>query len=425
MGRSSGAFQDFRAVREPKPSMKKDIRSPSGASYLILGAGKQGLAAAYDAALFGQARRVVLADGHFSAAKQGVARLKKLIGPALKNQKVSLSAVRIDARKKSSLKNAMRGHQAVLSALPYYLNETAAQAAIESGVHYCDLGGYFDSTRRIMKLDAKARKAGVTLITDCGVSPGMCNSLAVCGIEHLSVTTDVSIYCGGLPQNPRPPLGYKIVFNLEGVIGNYFGKAYVLKDCKVALVPSFSGREELDFGAELGTLEAVVTGGATSTCPWTFEGHIQNYTYKTLRYPGHYDKVQALKDLGLFETEPVLVNGQWVRPRDLFVAVAGPRLNFPDDRDLLVLKVSVRGQRDGRRAEAVYDVVDYFDPATGFTAMQRTTGFSAAVVLEMLALGQIHKRGFVPLEKAVPGRAFFSEIRRRGIKVKETIRDLH
>lgn len=396
----------------------------SEASYLILGAGKQGLAAAYDAIVYGQARRVTLADSRLEAARQGVLRLKKLAATELRRNGIALSAVTIDARKKSSLKSAMRGHDAVLSALPYYLNETAAQAAIETRTHYCDLGGYFESTRKIMKLDKKAQKAGVALITDCGVSPGMCNSLAVCGIEQLSVASEVHIYCGGLPQNPRPPLGYKVVFNLEGVIGNYFGKAYVLKDGKVALIPSFSGREELDFGAPLGKLEAVVTGGATSTCPWTYEGRIRSYDYKTLRYPGHYDKIQAIKDLGLLETEPVRVSGSEVRPVDVFVAAAGPRLSFPDDRDLLVLKVIVRGQRDGRRMEIVYDVLDYYDPKTGFTAMQRTTGFSAAVVLEMLALGSIRKTGFVPLEKGVPGRAFFSEIRRRGIQVKETIRDL-
>ena len=122
--------------------------------------------------------------------------------------------------------------------------------------------------------EGRARRAGVTLIPDCGVAPGMCNSLAACGIEQLTRTDEVHMYCGGLPQKPRPPLGYKIVFNLEGLLGNYFGKAYVLEKGRVKQVPSFSGREEMRFGPPLGRLEAVITGGATSTCPWTYKGKI-------------------------------------------------------------------------------------------------------------------------------------------------------
>ena len=229
------------------------------------------------------------------------------------------------------------------------------------------------------------------------------------------------MYCGGLPMDPKPPLGYKAVFNLEGVLGNYFGSAYVLKDGKVKLVPSFSGLEKIDFGEPLGNLEAVVTGGATSTCPWTYRGDIQNYDYKTLRYPGHYEKIQAMKDLGLLETEPVDFNGKKIVPRKFFVHLAEPRLKFEGDRDLLVMKIVVSGVKDGRPTRIVYDLLEYEDPDTGFTAMQRTTGFSAAVILEMLAQGRVPSKGVVPVEKAVPGVTFLEEIRRRGIIVTESV----
>lgn len=391
-------------------------------SYAVLGAGKQGVAAAYDLILYGDASRVTLADGSGVLAKAGIIRLQRMLGSHIEKNKIALAHAEVNGARKYPLRHVIKGHEAVLSALPYYLNPAAAEAAISAGAHYADLGGHFDTTREILNLDAEAKKAGVTLIPDCGVSPGMCNSLAVCAMEKLSSVQDIVIYCGGLPQKPRPPLGYKLVFNLEGVLGNYFGKAYVLQDGKVKLAPAFSGREELDFGEPLGKLEAVVTGGATSTCPWTFRGKARNYVYKTLRYPGHYEKIQLLKDLGLLETTPVTVNGQEVVPRQVFVAMAGPRLHFPDDRDLLILKVVARGQKDGKKAEAVYEVLDHYDPKTGFTAMQRTTGFSAAVVLEMLAKGAIQARGVAPLEKSVPAKAFLEEIRRRGIEVKESVR---
>ncbi len=392
-----------------------------GYSYLILGAGKQGVAAAYDVAVYGQARRVTLADCSTPLVKEGVSRLKKLLGSKLKQNRVTIEGRRTDCRNRGALSQAMRGHNAVLSALPYYLNPEAARAAIIAKIHYCDLGGYFESTREILKMDLKARNAGVSLVPDCGVSPGMCNSLAACGIAALDRATDVHMYCGGLPINPKPPLGYKVVFNFEGVLGNYFGDAYVLKDGKIELVPSFSGREVIDFGAPLGKLEAVVTGGATSTCPWTYEGTIKNYDYKTLRYPGHYDKVLAMKELGLLETTPVKWNGRKIIPRKFFASLAEPKLKFPGERDLLVMKVIVLGAKNGRPARISYDLLEYEDTETGFTAMQRTTGFSAAVVLASLAGGQIFDRGFVPVEKALPGPFFLEEIRKRGILVQEIL----
>jgi lysine 6-dehydrogenase len=391
----------------------------TGFSYIVLGAGKQGVAAAFDILRFGRASRLTLADSAPELAKKSVQRLRRFLDR--QRSQIFLTSTGVDGRREASLKNAFKGHQAVLSALPYYLNPGAAKAAIAAKVHYADLGGHFDTTREILKLDSKAKKAEVTLIPDCGVSPGMSNSLALRGIEQLDETSEVRIYCGGLPQNPQPPLGYKIVFNLEGVLGNYFGKAYVLRDGKVALLPSFSDKEEIDLGPPLGKLESFVTGGATSTCPWTFQGKIRTYEYKTLRYPGHHEKIQTLKDLGLLETAPVQVDGCRVIPRRFFVALAEPRLRFPDERDLLAMRVIVRGRKNQKGREIRYDVLEYFDPETGFTAMQRTTGFSAAVVLEMLAQGIIRQRGVVPVERAVPSLIFLEEIRKRGIEVKETV----
>jgi lysine 6-dehydrogenase len=391
-------------------------------SYLIVGAGKQGVAAAYDAVKFGGARRLVLADASAEAARSGLAKIRRLLAAHISRQKTELRAAVFDARDKKSLQALMKGHTALLSAVPYYLNPLIARAAIAAGVHYCDLGGYFDMTRELRKLDGQAKKAGVALIPDCGVSPGLCNSLAAAALERLDRAEHVRMYCGGLPQKPKPPLNYKIVFNLEGVIGNYFGKTYILRRGKVRLAPSFADYETINAGRPLGTLEAVMTGGATSTCPWTFKGKLKTMEYKTLRYPGHFEKFRLLKDLGLLEGKPIDVKGRPVSPRDVFVAAAGPRLAFPDDRDWLVMRVHAQGKKGGRPTEVIFDVLDAYDPATGFTAMQRTTGFSAAIVLEALARGQIRRRGCVPLETALPGSRVLEETLRRGIKIRETVR---
>jgi lysine 6-dehydrogenase len=192
----------------------------------------------------------------------------------------------------------------------------------------------------------------------------------------------------------------------------------------VTLVPALSERESINWGAPLGTLEAAMTGGATSTCPWTFRKKVRNYEYKTLRYPGHYDKIEAFRDLGLFDSHPVEVNGSKVVPKDFFIKVVGPRLQSSKNRDLLVLRVLVRGKKNGKAIEVIQDVLEYADPKTNFSAMQRTTGFSAAIVLEMLAQRQIAQTGVVPLEKAVPARLFLQEIKKRNIKIKERIQEI-
>jgi lysine 6-dehydrogenase len=228
------------------------------------------------------------------------------------------------------------------------------------------------------------------------------------------------MYCGGLPENPRPPLGYKLVFNLEGVLGNYFGKAYVLRDGEIGEDEPLSRRQTLEVDG-VGRLEAAVTGGATATAAWTWKGKLRSYDYKTLRYPGHWDRIETLRDLGLLDEKPVAVGRGKVSPRDVFVACAEERLRFPDDRDLLVQRVIVAGEKGGRPARAVYNLLDRFDPATGFTAMQRTTGFSAAAVLAMAARGSIKEAGVLPLEAVVPPFEFIEELRRRGVAVKEDV----
>jgi lysine 6-dehydrogenase len=392
-----------------------------GRAYIVLGAGHQGVAAAYDIARYGHATRVTLADASLPLARSAVEKVKALLGVELTRNGTTLAARRVDGRRSTDLVKAIDGHCGVLSALPYFLNPTAARAAIVARAHYVDLGGHFDTTQEILKLDRTAQKAAVTLTPDCGVAPGLCNALATRGMSRLDKTDEIRMYCGGLPQKPHPPLGYKLVFNMEGVLGNYFGNAYEIKHGRVALGPSFGGKEELDFGPPLGRLEAFVTGGATSTCPWTFEGRVQTLTYKTLRYPGHHEKIETLRGLGLFESDPIRLDSQWVSPRRLFIKLAEERLRFPGEKDLLVMRVKVRGEKDGVAKQVVYDMLEYEDPSTGFTAMQRTTGFTAAIVLEMLVLKEVEKPGVVPLEKLISPKTYLDAVRQRGFAITETI----
>lgn len=396
-------------------------KQPEGARYVVLGAGRQGVAAAYDLAINGGSSSLTLADSDPGAAKAAVLKIRGLL-PAKIRSGFRLESVSLDASRPFLLTKLLKGSDAVLSALPYRLNPAAAEAAIEAKVHYCDLGGHLETTRKILRLDGRARRAGITLIPDCGLAPGLSNLLAVRGMERLDISREVVIYCGGLPQHPRPPLNYKTVYSLEGLLGIYLGKAAVLRKGRVAEIPALTEHEELEFGPPLGRLEAFVTGGGTSTCPWSFEGRLSSYEYKTLRYPGHFEKIRFLLEMGLLDEKPLEVDGLKVSPRSLFIQAAKSRLSFSKDKDLVVLRVIVRGFKAERPGEICYDLLDLQDQDTGFSAMERTTGFSTAVVLKMLAGGRIKERGAVPPEKSVPAAEFLREMRGRGFEILETFR---
>lgn len=391
----------------------------AGKTYIVLGAGQQGVAAAFELALNGDAARVTLADASLPVARAGAQRIKKLL-TARGARPPRLSIITVDGRRESDLYKRIRGHDGVLSALPYSLNVAVARAAIAARAHYVDLGGHFDTTQDILRLDRPAQKMGIALSPDCGLAPGLCNSMAAHGIQRLENVSEVRMFCGGLPEHPVPPLGYKRVSHLEGVLDSYFGTTYVLKNGQVTQIKGFSEKEDIAFDAPLGTLEAFVTGGATSTAPWTYEGRVRSYSYKTLRYPGHFDKIMTLKQLGLLDEKPVSVDGHGVVPQQFFLTLAQTTLAHPDVRDLVVLRVIVRGEQVGQKMEIIYDLLEYEDPKTGFSAMQRTTGFPAAIALEMLVTGVVRTQGIAPLERAFSPMTYLDAIQRRGLRIRET-----
>ncbi len=392
-----------------------------GYRYVILGAGRQGTACAYDLAHFGEAEEILLADAQPQFSEKAVERLRSLLasGP-----KVAIRPCTASVQDHNALVSALKGAHALLSAVPYYLNPQVARAAISAGVSMCDLGGDTPTVFEERRLHDQAIAAGVTIIPDCGLAPGMNNLLAVYGMERLDRADSVQIRCGGLPQVPVPPLGYRLVFNLEGLLNNYFGKAYVLRDGHVTEIESFTEREEIVFPSPLGRCEAFVTAGATSTCPWTFEKKLNHYDYKTVRYPGHYEQIKLLFELGLLDTRPVRVRGVEIVPRDLFVKVVGDRISHRDIPDLVVLRVTCQGKKAGRPTEVILDLMEFYDEHTGFLAMERTTGYAAAIVLAMLARREIKNPGVLSLETAVSSTRFVEELRRRGMKVKETVRPM-
>jgi lysine 6-dehydrogenase len=354
-----------------------------------------------------------MADIHEANANRAADWINRLI------KKPIAKAVKVDVTDHAALVAILKNFNGVFSATSYKFNLGITKASIESGCHMIDLGGNTQVVFEQLKLTEQAILKGITIIPDCGLAPGLGNTLAAYGISKLDSTTDVEIRCGGLPQKPKPPLGYKLVFSIQGLTNEYFGKAAILRNGEVTEIPTFSELENLEFSAPVGKCEAFVTTGGSSTCPWTFKTRLKNYDYKTVRYPGHFEKIKCILDLGLLDEEPVDVQGVKVSPREVFHTVVPKKIEFPNDRDLVVLRTICRGISNGRPQTLTYDLIDFHDEATGFSAMERSTAFPAALVL-MLSVRDKNKKGVVPLETGLDNDLFMSEIGQLGLKIKSS-----
>jgi len=382
-------------------------------SYIVLGAGRQGTAAAYDLARFGEADRITVADSELERARSAADRVNQLTG-----RKV-VDAIALDVRDNGAVGRAIHGHHVVLSAVPYFHNLRLTKIAIDQHVSFCDLGGHTDTVRQQHALGGEAKQAGVRVVPDCGLGPGMGNNLAVYAMGLVGEAEHVYMYDGGLPQNPQPPWNYALTFNIEGLTNEYYGGMTVLRDGKLQHLPCFTEFEMVDV-PPLGQLEAFLIAGGVSTAPWTFQGKLQTYQLKVLRYPGTFAQLKAFSDLGLFDLKPVRVGESEVVPRHLFHALYEPQVRVEDDKDVCIVRVVARGKKNGKPSEAVVELIDYYDAATGFTAMQRTTGWHLAIVAAMLAKKET-PLGSIPLEVAVPGEALVREGRRRGFQITERV----
>jgi len=381
-------------------------------AYGVLGAGRQGTAAAYDLAVHGGAARLVMADRDAGAARTAADRLNRLLGRDL------VEAATVDASDRRSLGRFLNPLDAFVCAVPYAFLLPCTRAAIAAGTGMVDMGGHTDTVLAQLAMYPEARQGGVAVVPDCGMGPGMNNTLGLYAMELLRARgitpRRVHLWDGGLPRDRSGPWGYRLCFNLEGLTNEYDGQALVLRDGRLTRVDTLTELEEVEFDG-LGRLEAFVTSGGTSTVPFAFEGILEVYDNKTLRYPGHLAAFKAFKDLGLFGREPLRVGKADVRPRDVYHALLGPLIETSGLEDVCVLRARAEGEAAGRRVAVAVavDMIDRFDPATGFAAMERLTGWHAAIMASLIAQGEI-PAGVHSLEKAVGAARFMEEVRRRG-----------
>ncbi|HVF90362.1 MAG TPA: saccharopine dehydrogenase C-terminal domain-containing protein [Blastocatellia bacterium] len=375
---------------------------------LVLGAGRMGFGAAFDLIHNSGVESVTIADVELDRAKA----IAERVGGS------KLVAKQADASDYGQSVELMRGHDAAISCVTYPLNLQLARAAVEAKVNFCDLGGNNDVVAAELALDQSAREAGINIIPDCGLAPGMVSVLVAHGSERFDKLDEVHMRVGGLPLDPRPPFDYQIVFSVEGLINEYVERARVVRDGKIVEVDSMTEFELLDF-PPFGILEAFQTSGGTSTLPETFLGSIKELDYKTIRYPGHGEKFKALIEAGMMSGQEITVDGARVRPRRVLAEML-TRLLPSDGPDAVLVRVEFRGALAGRRQQLRYDIVDRYDEATGLSAMMRTTAFPASIIAQMMARGETTEKGAIPQERCVPPGPFVEALAARNINIVET-----
>ncbi|MGI9104177.1 MAG: saccharopine dehydrogenase C-terminal domain-containing protein [Terriglobales bacterium] len=395
---------------------------------LVIGAGMMGSAAAYDMARSDAVESVTIADSDKKRAKKAAERVNKL---ARGNK---LRAVEVDASSEKAAAKLMRGHDAALSAVPYFFNVGLARAAIDARCHFADLGGNNTVVREEFALAKKAEKRGVALAPDCGLSPGMASILAGELMRRIGGEAGaLKIYVGGLPADPKPPFNYQLVFSVEGLINEYAEPAKILRRGKIVNVEPLTEAETFRISG-FPALEAFHTSGGTSTLPETFRGRVGECFEKTLRYSGHLAMVRSLYDLGLFSKTKRKIGKAELSPRELMAKLFEERL-AGDAPDVTILRVEAheatpRGLRSLFGEKKVprvlsFTLVDRYDAQTGMTSMMRTTAWPAAIVVQMLASGEIAKRGAIHQETDVPAAAFLEAIAQRGINIQFEERRAH
>jgi lysine 6-dehydrogenase len=375
---------------------------------LIIGCGNIGSVSAQDLVKSVPSTEIVVADKNEKRAKD----------VAEKIEKDNVSWTGLDTSNHGELVNTLKDFDLAMGFLPGKLGYGLCKACINAGKDLVDVSYMAENP---MALNASAAKAGVTIVPDCGLAPGISNVLVGHAVGKLDEVKAVHVMVGGLPEKPVPPLGYTITWSPESLIDEYTRKVVIVKKGRKVEIEALSGVEAITF-PKVGELEAFYTDGLR-TLLYTME-NVEEMWEKTLRYLGHAEKIKAFQTLGFFDEKKIDVEGVNVSPRKLTVKLIGEKLWKPEVKDIVVLKVEVVGVENGKKTSYSYHLLDNYDKKQGITAMARTTAYPASIVAQLMLKKAVKEKGVVPPEKIGMDKKLFSQfsdgLKKRGIKVSET-----
>jgi len=371
---------------------------------LVLGCGMMGRAIAYDLSLFSGFETIVIGDKDIHTRNSAKEFLKG----------TNVDVIPVNADKSNEIKKHFQKVDVVISAVPYRFNFMLAKMAIETNTHFVDLGGNNTIVENERRLFSKAKKSDVTIIPDSGLAPGLVSIITRDIVDHMDTVDSVKLRVGGLPRHPQPPLNYQIVFSPYGLINEYVEDAIILDHGKILEKKSMTDVESLKFPKPFGTMEAFLTSGGCSTLPFTYKDRITYLDYKTIRYPGHCEKIKTFLDLGFADETKMNVEGHAIAPRDVFASLLTKNVPTTGE-DVVLLKVISQGTKNGKKRSREYLMIDYYDTQHDITAMMRTTGYPVAITARMIENRTIQKRGVFCPEEIIPPTPFFVELKKRNI----------
>lgn len=399
------------------------------------GSGKIGSAVAWDLAQDPEVREV----GLVGRRRETLVAVQQVIG----SDKVTLYPM--DTGDRESLVALMGRFDAGALALPdRRTSYETVEAAIAAGLPIVDMLEEYHRTPDPYEVEGlrlppgmsieeygewlhqRALERGVTFLDGMGFAPGLSNITLGDGIRSLDEAHRAIARVGGIPDKAaaaRHPLRYMITWAFEHVLREYVIRLKVIKDGHVVEVEAGSDRERFRFAAfgRDEELECAVTPGMPSFI--TSRPQLREFAEKTIRWPGHWEGVQTLKECGLLDLDEVEVDGVRVVPRRVLLACITPRLlPRPGEGDVCVMYNTLEGVKGGRRVRVEYFMWDEADPERGHSAMMRATGFPVAIAARLLARGEIAQRGIVPPEDAIVGelyRQFLDQLAARRIFIEE------
>jgi lysine 6-dehydrogenase len=363
---------------------------------LVLGSGLMGPAAAFNAMSDPEVSQVVVCDVSQEQLDACRGKLDGMQGAE------KLATVRLDLNDQAAVE-LMAGFDAAVGALPRSISPLAIRAALQAGIPLVDLArpGY----DQLPGLKQEVKAAEGCILLGCGLEPGLTEIMARYLTQKLDRVHELYIKCGGVPERPVPPLGYKILFGGRQLPLNE-SDALVVDDGGLKPVPRYSGVEPVVFPG-VGECEAWHEGFV----PWLLDlpalKHLRVGTQKTIRWPGYAAKVTLLKEMGLLSQEPLEVDGVGVTPKKLLDALLYPRLRLEEgERDITLFRVEAAGEKEGSRCRYKIEMMDRYDEVSGFTSMARTTAFTGAIVARMLARGDLQVIGALSPEQVITGPLF-------------------
>jgi lysine 6-dehydrogenase len=371
---------------------------------LVIGAGMMGRAIAYDLFRFSNFDEILIGDKAIQTCNSAKNFLKG----------TNVNVISINADNTNHLKNYFQKVDVAISAIPYRFNYKLAKIAIETKTHFVDLGGNNTIVENERSLFSKAKKNDVTIIPDSGLAPGLVSIITRDIVDHMDTVDSVKLRVGGLPRYPQPPLNYQIVFSPYGLINEYVENAIILDHGKILWKKSMTEVESLEFPKPFGAMEAFLTSGGCSTLPFTYKDTIGYLDYKTIRYPGHCEKIKSFLDLGLADETKMNFAGHAIAPREVFVSLLIKHVPTAGE-DVVLLKVISHGTKNNKKRTREYLLIDYYDTKDDITAMMRMTGYPVAITANMIENGTIQQRGVFCPEEIIPPSSFFEELKKRDI----------